>query len=36
MKKDYTKPQLVEHGKLVEQTQTGGTNAFDGGFAACS
>jgi hypothetical protein len=23
MKKEYTKPQLVKHGKLEEQTQTG-------------
>lgn len=33
MKKEYTKPQLVKHGKLEEQTQTGSWNAAgsDGG-----
>ena len=30
MKKEYTKPQLVKHGKLEEQTQTGGATSSDG------
>ena len=32
MKKEYTKPQLVKHGKLEEQTQSGGNLVGDDGF----
>jgi hypothetical protein len=30
MKKEYTKPQLVKHGKLEEQTQAGAELGNDG------
>jgi hypothetical protein len=38
MKKEYTKPQLIKHGKLEEQTQSGGTllGGNDGAAALCS
>jgi hypothetical protein len=36
MKKEYTKPQLVKHGKLEEQTQSGGSSTNDGSFSTSS